>query len=705
MGRLVRVVDALGGETSYVYDAVGNKISQSDPNGHTTSWTYDALDRVESRTLPGGQTEFFTYDANGNMLTQTDFNGNTSTCIYDEKNRLLEKSYADGSAINYIYTLTGKKSSVTDSLGTIAYLYDLRDRMIEVSNPDGSVLSYAYDANGNRTAVETTSGQTVFDFDELNRIVTVTDPDGGITSYQYDDVGNRSTVAHPNGTVTSYAYNNLNRLTNIENRKSTSEIISSYDYSLGPAGNRLQLNQNDGRIVNYTYDALYRLVEEEIIDAVLGNEIIRYTYDAFGNRLTKTDGSGVTEYTYDVNDRLVTENDSSGNFIYTYDANGNTMTKSDGIDTTLYSYDFENRLTEAQTNISTIQYQYDPDGIRVSSAVNGVATNYVVDKNRDSAQVLEERDGSGALIVSYVYGDDLISQQRGGANRYYLYDGQMSTRQLVDTNENITDEYTFDAFGIILDQAGTTANNYLYTGEQYDPNVGFYYLRARYYNQNNGRFLTVDPWKGSPYEPVSLHKYLYANASPLNYFDPSGNFSMSFGMTIAISIALYAITLNALSWWMHLSSNMEEIIWDGFMLIAGGGAGLGGGAVMEFDLTSERLDNGKKVRVLVLALMGGLMIGPSPITYAGYSVSFKTRDNWFYLFGSGAGTAFNGLASIVCGSLTAPVDWLTLTSISLGQAVSIGATSVFTGELGGFGIDVGGDALMGISFVIYSYMF
>jgi len=39
---------------------------------------------------------------------------------------------------------------------------------------------------------------------------------------------------------------------------------------------------------------------------------------------------------------------------------------------------------------------------------------------------------------------------------------------------NVTDVYTDDAFGNILSKTCTTVNNYLYTGEQYDSNMGFY---------------------------------------------------------------------------------------------------------------------------------------------------------------------------------------------------------------------------------------
>jgi len=62
----------------------------------------------------------------------------------------------------------------------------------------------------------------------------------------------------------------------------------------------------------------------------------------------------------------------------------------------------------------------------------------------------------------------------------------------------------------------------VYRGEQYDSDLGLYYLRARYYNAATGRFMSRDPNTGYIDEPSSLHKYLYANGDPVNGLDPSG---------------------------------------------------------------------------------------------------------------------------------------------------------------------------------------
>jgi RHS repeat-associated protein len=127
------------------------------------------------------------------------------------------------------------------------------------------------------------------------------------------------------------------------------------------------------------------------------------------------------------------------------------------------------------------------------------------------------------MTVTYTYGHNLIRQTRSGTGtRFYEYDGQQSTRQLTDPTGGVTDRYTYDAFGVLSASAGITPNVYLYAGEQLDSNVGFYYLRARYYAQAQGRFITPDPEEGNSFDPVSLHRYLYTNANPVNLRDPSG---------------------------------------------------------------------------------------------------------------------------------------------------------------------------------------
>lgn len=127
----------------------------------------------------------------------------------------------------------------------------------------------------------------------------------------------------------------------------------------------------------------------------------------------------------------------------------------------------------------------------------------------------------------YTRGLELISLERTGATRYYVFDGHGSTRLLADETGAVTDTYTYDAFGNLTDKTGTTENSYLYCGEQFEGTTGLYYLRARYMNPQTGTFISMDSYQGSIYDPVSLHKYLYANANPVMFTDPSGYFSLA----------------------------------------------------------------------------------------------------------------------------------------------------------------------------------
>ena len=63
----------------------------------------------------------------------------------------------------------------------------------------------------------------------------------------------------------------------------------------------------------------------------------------------------------------------------------------------------------------------------------------------------------------------------------------------------------------------------VYRGEQYDSDLGLYYLRARYYNPATGRFLSRDSELGKRRDPKSLHRYLYADGDPVNGIDPAGH--------------------------------------------------------------------------------------------------------------------------------------------------------------------------------------
>ena len=177
--------------------------------------------------------------------------------------------------------------------------------------------------------------------------------------------------------------------------------------------------------------------------------------------------------------------------------------------------------------VTITRYTYDGEGNRIASQTNEQDAVYYVNDTSGLSMVLAETDENGNEKAFYTIGQERISLSRDGEVWYYGYDGHGDTRLLMDEAGTVTDTYRYDAWGNMLSKTGSTGNTYLYTGESFDANTGLYYLRARYMNPANGLFISMDSYQGSLYEPVTLHKYLYANANPVVYTDPTGYFSFS----------------------------------------------------------------------------------------------------------------------------------------------------------------------------------
>jgi RHS repeat-associated protein len=216
---------------------------------------------------------------------------------------------------------------------------------------------------------------------------------------------------------------------------------------------------------------------------------------------------------YNANDEVSSE---------TYDANGNALTAGGKT----FAYDSANRLTSM--NGGQVTLVYDGDGNRVAKTVGGVTTQYLVDGLNPTGypQVVEELV-NGAVTRQYAYGLQRISENQVISNvwtpSFYGYDSAAgNVRFLSNAAGAVTDTYEYDAFGNQIYRSGTTPNNFLYRGEQFDSDLGLYYLRARYYNPATGRFLSRDPEEGVSTDPASLHKYLYVGGDPVNWIDPRG---------------------------------------------------------------------------------------------------------------------------------------------------------------------------------------
>jgi RHS repeat-associated protein len=237
--------------------------------------------------------------------------------------------------------------------------------------------------------------------------------------------------------------------------------------------------------------------------------VVVYGYDATGNRTSITINSVTTTNTFDAGDRLTSSD--SGAVPYGYDDHGNLTSRTEGGVTTSYGYDSLNRLTSVTGGTS---YSYNGDGLRVSKTVSSSTTPFTWDPS-----------GIGTLLSDgddYLWGNGLIGRIDASSDITYAHqDGLGSIRLITDDTGAVVGTTEYDAFGA---QRATTGVQYRlgYTGEQLDAETGFVYLRARYYDPGQGRFLTKDPWPGRTGDPPSLHRYAYVSNGPINYSDPTG---------------------------------------------------------------------------------------------------------------------------------------------------------------------------------------
>ncbi len=65
-----------------------------------------------------------------------------------------------------------------------------------------------------------------------------------------------------------------------------------------------------------------------------------------------------------------------------------------------------------------------------------------------------------------------------------------------------------------------------FQGMEYDPDLGLYYARSRWYNPETGRFITQDTFESSRYDTSNRHKYIFASNNPVNIIDPTGKFGI-----------------------------------------------------------------------------------------------------------------------------------------------------------------------------------
>jgi RHS repeat-associated protein len=524
-----------------------------DQNGSETFTKYDAISRpVAVRIFRAGQHDSFAGDP---VFAPAPVNPiPTNPSLDDEPTPTVvvgtnEQNFQyDGLARMTLATDNNDPTTTTDD-STVTDAYDSLSRVIEEGQTIGGmptkVISSAWRADALLSKLTYPNGRAeAYTYDHLDRLKSVGDQGAAqpIAAYNYIGVdrvlerlypqnGTRETFLDNSGTV-DIGYDGLGRPTDLRNLRADNSVIVGFTYVYDRINNKLnEVKLHDSvNSESYSYDSASRLVGFQRAAGGIAPKQSTWKLDGVGN-WTQVDNQ--TRQHSSVNE-ITQEKTGSTTTTIRSDDNGNQT--DDG--TYLYSYDAMNRLstvTRKSDNALIAVYSYDAIGRRVQKVVsNSGALNGTTGYYLDGAQEIEERNGTDDVTRQYVYGatlDEPLVMDRivgSGVQRlFYNQNALGSVFALTDITGQVLEEYQYDAYGLqtvfaggVVLQGGASllGNPYLFTGRRLDPETGLFYYRARYYNTEQGRFISRDPL--SYYNGMNL--YEYAGDNPTNTTDPTG---------------------------------------------------------------------------------------------------------------------------------------------------------------------------------------
>jgi RHS repeat-associated protein len=269
-----------------------------------------------------------------------------------------------------------------------------------------------------------------------------------------------------------------------------------------------------------------------------------YAYNSIGNITNKSD---IGAYEYSTSTYANTHAATSVNgTTYTYDNSGN-LTNNGTYD---YAWDYRDRLTQSDTGSATSTYAYDQDNLRVRRTVLGSATttyvnNYYNFSTTGTSTVISTTtahillpDGTPIATV----------EATGSATTTYwmLLDHLGGIQHVTNASGTPVESTSYYPYGDqrIASSSSPFIEQKKYTGHEYDTDSDLTYAKARYYEQDIGRFLSQDPvfnLIGDPQrlreknqldrnrilrDPQMLNAYVYGRNNPLTYIDSTGEYGV-----------------------------------------------------------------------------------------------------------------------------------------------------------------------------------
>ena len=562
LNRKTSETNAQGEITRFVYDSRDNLVRLEDPNNGFTYFAYDLSNRLLKETKPLLQETTYSYDNNGNLQSTTDANGRKTVYSYDLYNRLIKTEIFESTTatepsktITYTFNKVGSLTGYNDTITSATYGYDdLQRRVSETVHYGTFSLShgYSYYGNGSKMSYTDPAGRTrTWNYDQAGRAIGLDLGATGVVSTNSFSWNRPTKITLPGGSTLNLSYNGLQELTGITNKDPGENSVMQYGYSYSGAGQVVTKATEHGTY-GYGYDAVDRLTS-----AQTPAELESYSYDGLGNRLTSAEHN---TWVYDDNNRL----QSYGTTSFAYDTQGNMVQKTVDGTATNFIYTVDNRLQRVENDGGTVaSYQYDPFGRRLWKEVAGTRTYF----HYNDEGLAGEYDGSGTELRTYGYhagsswSTNPLFVQQGGVFYWYLNDHLGTPQKVIAENGAVVWAARYDSFGRAAVEVETVVDPLRFAGQYSDLETGLHYNWHRYYDPETGRYVSADP--------IGLlggiNLYTYVNANPTYYVDPDGLLALQVaGAIIGGGANAYANYNAYKTGTISGSDYFKSIVWGGW---------------------------------------------------------------------------------------------------------------------------------------------
>ncbi|KPV61171.1 hypothetical protein QJ48_01470 [Paenibacillus sp. A3] len=494
LGKVTTIIDGKGYATNYDYDKLGRVTKATNPDKSVVTLQYDDAknsilitdeEGVKTYTqwnpigwkIASGVNEQdirskFGYDAYGRLEWSEDARGNRTWFGYDQWSRQNKITYPDGSSATVEYNDVQRTKVSTDAEGyKITETLDPLDRttkkeetkLVNGQHVVQTLGTFMYDAAGKvRESTDGNNNRTKFDYDALGRLTGVTNAKNEFTKYEYTskDRLNLFKIVFPDNTERSKKYDELGRtIQTIAPDQAVEKFYYDENHNLRTYVDR------KGQVTTNDYDN-----RNKLRSSALGNETIRYDYDAAGKRKFMQDNTGTTNYHYNELGQLDILTYPDGRTIqYSYDRQGNREKMTDPFGyVTAYGYDNRNRLTGVGPNFNDWDAKYEYKHNNLLAAIvqrNGVTGSYTYE-GLNLTGLSQKKQGTALNTFAYGYDNNRnqTSKTENGTRHEFSYD----PLNRIGTSSQFGEQYTYDSRGNRQTMQSSNSSNLSGASYRYD---------------------------------------------------------------------------------------------------------------------------------------------------------------------------------------------------------------------------------------------